>query len=201
MANFVYVVGDPATREAVVIDPAWDVGRILKAAARGGFRITDILLTHGHPDHVNGVLELYERTKARVRIHPSEISWLGDVRPPVVPVEEGDTFAIGSLTVSVLHTPGHSPGSQCYRIGGHLFSGDTLFVGACGRTDLAGGDADRLFESLSRLKGLDGSLRLCPGHDYGERRDSSLGEEKETNPFLRAASLPEFRRLFQAPVY
>jgi hydroxyacylglutathione hydrolase len=201
MANLVYLLGDPGSREAAVVDPAWDVERILEIAERDGFRITDLLLTHAHPDHVNGVAELSRRTGARVHLHPSEAAWLRAGDLPLVLSEEERPVKIGTIPVSVLHTPGHSPGSRCFQIGDRLISGDTLFIGACGRTDLPGGSPEQLFRSLGRLKALDDSLSLCPGHRYGEREKSTLGEEKRENVFLRASSLGEFLRFFQAPVY
>ncbi|MFH1262020.1 MAG: MBL fold metallo-hydrolase [Pseudomonadota bacterium] len=194
MANFVYLLGDPATKTAAVVDPAWDVKRIIKAAEDDGYRITRILLTHGHPDHANGVDELASTTGAEVYAHPAESFWLKDLRTKIRPYE-GGTISIGEISVSVIHTPGHSAGSVCLIAGENFLTGDTLFVGACGRTDLPGGSAKELFESFQKIRQLDDSLILCPGHHYGPECTSTLGMEKQGNSFLATRGLNNFLKL------
>lgn len=195
MANFIYLIGDPSTREAAVVDPAWDTGRILETAERDGYGIKHVLVTHAHPDHVNGVGEVLDRTGARLHVHKSEMPWVGGWESPVVPSEDRKELEMGNLTVGFIHTPGHSPGSQCFLIGRRLFSGDTLFINACGRTDLPGGDPTELYESLAKLKRLDDRVMVYPGHNYADRSSATVGDQKKQNSFLRAWSLSEFLTL------
>jgi hydroxyacylglutathione hydrolase len=194
MANFIYLLGDPSTKTAAVVDPAWDVRRIVKAAEKDGFRITRILLTHGHPDHANGVDELASATGAEVYAHPAESFWLAAVKTKILPYE-GGTITIGDLPVSVLHTPGHTAGSVCLTAEKYFLTGDTLFIGACGRTDLPGGSAKELFESFQKIRALDDSLLLCPGHHYGAAQTATLGKQKQENSFLATQGLNDFLKL------
>src|SRR2546425_369461 len=152
MQNFVYLVGDPETRECVVVDPAWEIDTIVGTAEADGMTITDALVTHTHQDHVGGSLEswgmpgripgleeLLGRVKAKVRVHKAEREFLKGLGSDLAPVDNHDTLKVGRLTLTFLHTPGHTPGSQCFLVDGRLISGDTLFIGSCGRTDLPGG--------------------------------------------------------------
>jgi glyoxylase-like metal-dependent hydrolase (beta-lactamase superfamily II) len=184
MANWVYLLGDPQTKRAAVVDPAWEVDRILESARKNGFAITDVLVTHGHPDHVNGVEETAARTGARIHAAPGDFVPSAACACAVVPSGENIPILLGTTRIEVIETPGHSPGSRCFLVEGRLLTGDTLFFGGCGRTDLPGGDPCRLAESLLRLSRLDDSLRIFPGHHYGPVRESTLGEEKRRNPFL-----------------
>lgn len=196
MQNFVYLVGDPGSKEAAVIDPGWDVPAILKRAAQDGYRISRIFLTHHHFDHVNGVEELLRHAPAQVYAHRDDVPYLTVPAAQLTPVQDGEVVAIGALPVTMLHTPGHTPGSQCLLAIGHIFTGDTLFVGSCGRVDQPGGDAKAMYRSLSqKLRPLDDAVRVMPGHNYAEEPTAALGEEKRTNPFLAAASLEAFLRL------
>jgi hydroxyacylglutathione hydrolase len=210
MANFIYVLGCPETGEGAVVDPAWDADTILKIAAEAGLRITQILLTHGHPDHINAVEAVLEATDAIVQLHRDEVDYMRQVaeyfQMPVEfmnrrsgnfkPVTEGEQIRIGNLSVDVLHTPGHSPGSQCFLVHGNLISGDTLFIDACGRVDFPGGDAGKMWHSLNRrLATLPDDTIVYPGHHYGYRTTASIGEQKQTNPYLRHDSPESFLRL------
>lgn len=201
MSNWVYLFGDPESGQAAVVDPAWDVEKILATATEHSLSIEHILLTHCHPDHVNGVVELVGKTNAKVHVHEAEVDWLEGSSLPIEPSVDGTQIMVGNETVSFLHTPGHSPGSQCFVVGDRLISGDTLFINACGRTDLPGGSVEVLFHSLAKLKGLEGHLQLYPGHDYDGQSEATLGDQKQDNPFLRVASLSEFARFFQAAIY
>jgi glyoxylase-like metal-dependent hydrolase (beta-lactamase superfamily II) len=153
MANFVYLVACKTTKEAAVVDPGWDVPDILLTAARYGLTITKILLTHTHHDHINGVALVRERTKAPLHVHALEAKGLDATPSPLVELQDGDTIALGDVTLSVLHTPGHSPGLVCFHVGDDLICGDVLFVGAIGRIDLRGADPRAMYQSLARLKG------------------------------------------------
>ncbi len=196
MANFVYLVGDPRTREAAVVDPAWDVGKILHQAEADGYRIRHVLLTHGHPDHINGAEELLNLTNARLYMHKDETPWIKGWKSTVVPTENGSVIRVGDLEITVLHTPGHTPGSQCFRVGNRLLSGDTLFVDSCGRTDLPGGDPRKMFESLRELAKLEDAVLLYPGHNYAAEPFSTMGDQKKRNPFLQCESAQDFVRMF-----
>jgi glyoxylase-like metal-dependent hydrolase (beta-lactamase superfamily II) len=207
--NFVYIVGCAETREAAVVDPAWDVPRILRVARDADLRIRHILLTHCHPDHINGLAELLEATDAQVSIHADEMcymrqasarfgisldfmnGWTANFKLAA----DGDELRIGRIPVTCLHTPGHTPGSQCFLLEGNLLSGDTLFVGACGRVDLPGGDPEKMWWSLNKkLAALDDQTALYPGHNYADRPISTIGEQRRSNPYMRYSQLQDFLR-------
>lgn len=208
MQNFVYLVGDPLVRQCVVVDPAWEIDTILDTAARADMTLVGALVTHTHQDHVGGSLaawgmpgripgveELLARVPLRVYVHKAEREFLKGLGSDLVPVDNHDTLQVGRLTIRFLHTPGHTPGSQCFLVDGRLISGDTLFIGSCGRTDLPGGDPTEMYYSLTqRLAALPDETILYPGHNYGGP-SSTIGAEKQRNPFLRMTSLGEFLRV------
>jgi hydroxyacylglutathione hydrolase len=201
MQNFVYLVGDPATRECVVVDPAWEIDTILELAQADGMTITGALITHTHQDHVGGhlfghdipgVADLLEKIRAKVHVHKAEREFLKGFGSDLVKVDNHDTLMVGRLTLTFLHTPGHTPGSQCFLVDGRLVSGDTLFIGSCGRTDLPGSDPTEMYYSLTqRLAALPDDTVLLPGHNYGGPY-STIGREKQHNPFMRFPSLKDF---------
>ena len=196
MQNFVYLVGDPDSKEAAVIDPAWDVPRIMDTAKKDGYRITQAFLTHHHFDHVNGVDELLRLTPARVHAHQDDLPYLSVPEASLNRLRHGDVVQVGTLPVTVLHTPGHTPGSQSLLAVGRVFTGDTLFIGSCGRADLPGGDAKALYRSMvEQLRPLDDATIVMPGHNYADEPSATLGVEKRRNPFLAAPSLEAFLRL------
>lgn len=203
MKNFVYLVGAADGGEVAVVDPAWDVPAILRAAEEDGKRIVAALLSHHHFDHINGVPALLEARDVPVYAQKAEVDFAEVVRAfgdTVKPVAPGDVVSVGGLEVKCIHTPGHTPGSQCLLCRGALVSGDTVFVNACGRTDLPGGDTAQLFDSLHRvLGGLDDDTRLYPGHDYGDVPVSSLGREREHNPYFQLSALEAFARFRNRP--
>jgi len=204
MQNFIYLVGDPATRQCVVVDPAWEIETIVQTAAADDMTIIGALITHTHQDHVGGHLfglnipgveELLEKVKAKVYVHKAEREFLKGFGSDLVKVDNNDTLQVGRLGLTFLHTPGHTPGSQCFLVDGRLISGDTLFIGSCGRTDLPGSDPSEMYYSLTqRLYKLPDETVLFPGHNYGGA-SSTLGDEKRGNPFMRFASLGEFLRM------
>ncbi len=198
LQNFVYLVGCLETREAAVVDPAWDVPRILETAAQDEMRITKVLITHTHFDHINGVQEILKATDAQVFLHKKELSDIPIRKSVLQGVEGGAEVPVGHLKLSLLHTPGHTPGSICFNTGDGLIAGDTLFVGGCGRCDLPGGDAEQMFQSLQRLRRLDDRVTLYPGHNYAPTPTSDLGQEKGYNPFLNAPSVDAFLGLVGA---
>jgi glyoxylase-like metal-dependent hydrolase (beta-lactamase superfamily II) len=178
MDNFSYIVGCENTRQALVIDPGSDVERIASVAASEGLNIVTIVNTHGHGDHTAGNAKLKSLTGANIIIHERD----GD-RYPGADVLLGDekTLQLGDITFDVIHTPGHTPGGICLYAQGNLFTGDTLFVGDSGRTDLAGGDRPTLGRSIRRLMELPDDTVVWPGHDYGPTPSSTLGWEKRNN--------------------
>jgi hydroxyacylglutathione hydrolase len=207
MMNFVYLIGCRESGEAAVVDPAWDVPAIIKMAQDSGLRIRHILLTHGHPDHVNGLEQLLKATDANVYIHADEVDYMRKVAQSFgMPldfmnqksgnfrtVSDGETAHIGKVPLQFLHTPGHTPGSQCFLVENSLFSGDTLFVDSCGRVDMPGGEPEKMWWSLNqKLRSLDDSIVLYPGHDYGGSSTSTLGEQKRSNPYMNYDSLQQF---------
>jgi glyoxylase-like metal-dependent hydrolase (beta-lactamase superfamily II) len=197
---FCYLVTDPGTREAMLVDPGAEPGRILGRVRERDARVRWIVCTHAHPDHVGAAARVKKDTGASVVIHRKEAETLGKLNHRVlvrlmggkpvgdadVLVEGGDRLEIGPRAVGVLHTPGHSPGGICLLAEGHLFSGDTLFVGGVGRTDLPRSSWDELSASLrEKVLSLPGNTRIWPGHDYGSTPTNLLDAEKKTNPFLK----------------
>ena len=205
MQNFVYLIGDPVARECVVVDPAWEIDEIVRTAEQADLRITGALVTHTHQDHVGGSLEswgmpgripgieeLLTRVPAKVYVHKNEREFLRGLGSDVVKVDNHDTLQVGRLTITFMHTPGHTPGSQCFLVDGRLISGDTLFINSCGRTDLPGSDPGEMYYSLTqRLGALPDDTVLYPGHNYGGDA-STIGEQKRSNPFMRFESLGDF---------
>ncbi|HYS10109.1 MAG TPA: MBL fold metallo-hydrolase [Myxococcales bacterium] len=194
MENFVYLLGAEGSRETAIVDPAWDVPAALRAAEEDGRKVTHALVSHHHFDHVNGLPEVLAAGGIRVYAHRADVPRLApDLRSEVTALDAGDVVEVGPLRVGAMHTPGHTPGSTCWHAGDGLFAGDTVFVNACGRCDLAGGDPEQMFQSLNRVAKLPGDVRLYPGHDYGDVPVSSIARERERNPyFQKLASLTDF---------
>ncbi len=194
LANFTYLVADEETGEGVVIDPTGDLSRLLRTIESEGLRIRYILNTHSHPDHTSGNRRLAAETGARVAAHR-----FSGLRRDVT-LEDGAQLEVGRLRIKVLHTPGHTRDSVCYLIDKKLFTGDTLFVGECGRTDVPGGDAGALYDSLfGSLLNLPAATEIYPGHDYGPRPTSTLGQERRTNYTLEPRSREEFVEFMAEP--
>jgi hydroxyacylglutathione hydrolase len=203
MQNFVYLIGDPETRDCVVVDPAWEIDAILDTLATDGMELRGALVTHTHQDHVGGHLfgydipgveELLEKRRARVYVHKAEREFLKGFGSDLVKVEGGDTLPVGRFTLTFVHTPGHTPGSQCFLLDGRLVSGDTLFIRSCGRTDLPGSDPQEMYRSLTqRLAALPDETVVLPGHNYGGP-STTIGAEKRSNPMMRFASMTDFLR-------
>jgi len=199
MAVFAYLLGDPVTGEALVIDPAADTNGILSQAKKNNFRIKYIVNTHGHVDHISGNLEMKQQTGAEIIVHEGDAEMLTSTPDAVLrmfdakrspaadrAVRDGDTILIGTASLKVLHTPGHSPGSMSLYIDGYVFTGDTLFVGGVGRTDLPGGSWPLMARSIQdKLCTLPDDTTVLPGHNYGGTPTSTIGREKTSNPFLR----------------
>ena len=192
--NFIYLVGDKATRTCAVVDPAWDADVILAEAEKLDVRITDVLCTHSHFDHVNRVDALVERTDVPVHMLGEEIDFSGFRSENLRRHRSGDVLVVGEhLEIAFMHTPGHTPGSTTYRIRDAIVTGDTMFVQGCGRCDYVGGDPEVMFGTH---KGLVDSLprdtRMYPGHNYGPVTVSTLDEELAENPYLQHQSVSDF---------
>ena len=209
MVNFVYLIGSRSTGEALVVDPAWDVDGLLAVAAADGMRITGALATHYHPDHVGGdlfgrdvegIARLLARIPAKVHVQREEAPWVREMtgvsESDLVTHSGGDKLRLGDVEVTLLHTPGHSPGSQCFLVRGRLVSGDTLFLQGCGRVDLPGADPEAMFRSLTGpLAALPDATILYPGHQYDPRSSSTFAEQRRENYVLRITSLDDWLRL------
>jgi glyoxylase-like metal-dependent hydrolase (beta-lactamase superfamily II) len=226
MINFAYLVADDATRQAVLVDPAWDVAGLVDRVEREGYTLTGALVTHYHQDHcggsiwgmeIEGIAELAAlRPEARIHVQAKEADGIAQVTgvpaSDLVRHEGGDVLTLGSVKIELLHTPGHTPGSECFLVtdatlpagrpgsvdAPALVSGDTLFVGGCGRVDLPGSDPDEMYRTLTqRLAKLPAGTVLYPGHDYGETPSSTLGDQRARNPYLRVPTLDDWHRLMR----
>lgn len=194
MQNFTYVVQDEPTNQTIVIDPSWDLDRVQAILDKNNLKPKYIINTHHHFDHTIGNEALARSTGAQIVQHPS--SGL----PHDLAVDDGDTIAFGDSTLMVLHTPGHSQDSICLVGDGKIFTGDTLFVGSCGRVDLPGGSATHLYHSLfDVLSKMDGSLTVYPGHHYGMTPTSTISGEVSTNPVLQPRTEEQFRSMLGQP--
>ena len=195
MENFVYFIGDKDTKEVVVIDPAWDVKALLEQASRDSLSIKGALVTHGHFDHTNGVEELLKSLDIPVYINEKEADFFkfNWGKENVKKVKSGDKLKIGNIEIEFVHTPGHTPGSQCFLIHDHLVSGDTLFINGCGRCDLPGGNVDQMFDTIyNKLMKMSDSTIIYPGHNYADKKHDELKNQKKTNPYMQYDNLMAF---------
>ncbi len=204
MLNFVYLIGDRETGEALAVDPAYAPGEIVDYLAADGMRLTGVLATHYHPDHVGGdmmgfsltgIAELLGLVDVPVHVQADEVPWVKrttGVTDALVPHADLDVVTVGQVEVELLHTPGHTPGSQCFLVkskgeAGRLVSGDTLFLQGCGRTDLPGGDAEALYDSLTRrLARVSDDAVLYPGHLYSPEPSATMGVTRRENYVLNS---------------
>ena len=203
MQNYVYLIGSLETRKVAVVDAAWEIDTILKIAKQDEMEITHAFVTHTHPDHVgggfagmeiDGVTELLEKCKAKVVVHKAEAEFLkGLSSSDMIKSDNGDKVDVGGVEIQLMHTPGHTPGSQCFLVDNRIVSGDTLFIDACGRVDFPGGNPEQMYNSLTqKLMALPDATILFPGHNYARLPYATMGEQKKTNPYLKFASLKQF---------
>lgn len=212
MVNFAYLLGDTERREAVAVDPAYGVGELVDLLAGDGVHLTGVLVTHWHPDHVGGDLmgypieglrELLARddVTAKVHVQRDEAEWVkratGVSDSDLTLHDSGDTVMVGDIPVRLMHTPGHTPGSQCFVVDGRLVAGDTLFLEGCGRTDLPGGDPTAMYESLTqRLAAVPDDTVLYPGHLYSPEPSATMGETRARNYVFRLRTPEQWMAMF-----
>jgi glyoxylase-like metal-dependent hydrolase (beta-lactamase superfamily II) len=211
MVNFVYLVGDRDTGEALVVDPAYDADGVLDILATDGMRLTGVLVTHHHPDHVGGSMmghsiqglrELLARASVPVHVHTAEAESVRHVTgvsaSDLIAHDGGDVVDVGDVDIELLHTPGHTPGSQCFLVDRLLVSGDTLFLEGCGRTDLPGGDPDAMYDSLQRLAALPDDIAVLPGHRYSVASSGTIEAVKQVNYVYKPATKEQWLTMFGA---
>lgn len=201
MVNFVYLIGDTQTRECIIVDPAYAVNEIAEIVEADDMNLVGALGTHYHPDHVGGkmmgwniegISSLLERNEVPIHIQKSELEWVtkttGVSSTHLTAHEGGDVVQVGEIAITLLHTPGHTPGSQCFLVNGKLVSGDTLFLEGCGRTDLPGSNPDDMYDSLNMLAALPNDTIVYPGHRYSDPAFLAMGQVRETNYVFKPTS-------------
>ena len=208
MANFCYIVGSRETREVALVDPAWDIDSLLERIDHSDYQLVAALATHYHPDHVGGgmrgsniagVAELVGKRPVKVYANKHESDGVKRVTElsdsDIVSVESGDFLDVGPVRIEFLHTPGHTPGSQCFRIRNTLVSGDTLFIDGCGRVDLPGSNKEDMFHSLQKLKSLPSDTLVLPGHNYSAVPNATIAEVRSCNSYLSIRDLETWHNI------
>jgi glyoxylase-like metal-dependent hydrolase (beta-lactamase superfamily II) len=209
MVNFVYLIGDRKTRECLVVDPAYAIQDLLQIVEADEMKLTGVLATHYHPDHVGGsmmgmkiqgVADLLEHTSVPIHINTNEAKWVarttGLAESELVQHLGGDKVNVGEIEITFVHTPGHTPGSQCFLVEHRLIAGDTLFLDGCGRTDLPGGNASDLYSSLQVLASMPSDTIVCPGHQYSAMPSANLGDVVKTNHVFKPTSQQQWLEWF-----
>ncbi len=191
--NFSYIIGDESAKKAALVDPAWEVDKLLQLCSDMSLAVALVINTHSHSDHVGGNETVSRRTGAKVVAHASSPVYKD------IPVKEGDIIKVGNVSVKVIHTPGHCADHICLLFDGKLLTGDTLFVGECGRTDLAGGNSGDMYDSLNKLLKLDDNIEVYPGHDYGRKKFSTIGYERQNNYTLKKRTREQFIQFMKEP--
>ena len=210
MVNFVYLIGDRETGESVIVDPAYDVNALLEILEEDGMQCSGVLATHYHPDHVGGsmmgydiigVKELLEHVSVPIHAQKEEAEFITKVTgiesKDVMEHSSGDIVTVGEIKIELIHTPGHTPGSQCFLVENRLVAGDTLFLEGCGRTDLPGGDPAALYDSLhNRLSKVPDEATLFPGHLYSPEPMALMGQTRQQNYVFLPRSEEQWLTMF-----
>ena len=209
MVNFVYLIGDKSTRECMIVDPAYAVEELLSVAEKDDMKVVGALATHYHPDHVggsmmganiDGIATLLEKTDIPIHVQELEAQWImrttGVSANHLHQHQPGDTVKVGDIEICLVHTPGHTPGSQCFLVDNRLIAGDTLFLEGCGRTDLPGSNPDQMFESLQILAALPDQTVVFPGHRYSDPSSRSLAEVRQTNYVFKPKTKADWLQWF-----
>ncbi len=191
--NFSYIIADDVTKDAVVVDPSFNAEGIVRLLREKNLSVKFVINTHGHIDHTADNEYIKSNFSAKIVAHK-----LSEVKKDVS-VTDGDIVNLGGIHIKVIHTPGHTPDGICLLVDGKLLTGDTLFVGECGRTDLPGSSPEKMYHSLHRLIELDDNIEIYPGHDYGVKPSSTIGIEKKTNYTLENRTLDEFLEFMSQP--
>lgn len=186
MMNLAYLVADEEAGVCAVVDPGWDAATIIAAADKRGWRIDKVLLTHTHFDHIGALEELASKAEGGIYAHADEAGAI-DEGIPTQRTSDGTVIEVGGVSIECMHTPGHTPGSQCFLVDGAIITGDTLFIDGCGRVDLPGSDPAKMISSLKALAELDPSTIVYPGHDYGGTQ-ATIGDLMRDNPYLAGAT-------------
>lgn len=194
MSNFAYLIGDENSHEAVIVDPAWEIDKILKITEENKMKIKYILNTHSHYDHCKENERLAKLTNAKILLNEEAKIERDGV------IEDGETLVLGETKIKVIYTPGHSKDGTCFLVEGKLLTGDTLFVGECGRVDLEGSSSRELYNSLfGIILRFEDNIEVYPGHDYGKSPYSTIGVERKTNYVLKPRTIPEFIKFMNEP--
>lgn len=193
MENFIYLIHDKNTSRAAVVDPAWDPEKIIQCATEKDLVISDILLTHSHHDHINGIEAILDKFDSQVHLLKAEAKFWGHYQDLPSLHHGGDEILLGDTRIKIHHTPGHTPGSACYEIDSQLITGDTLFIYGCGRCDLHGGDAEAMYHTLHHIaEHFPSETTILPGHNYAHVDSTSLAQQLEGNPFMHFDNVKKF---------
>ena len=193
MLNIIYLIWDEHTKDAAIVDPAWDLKDVYEFIRVNKLNLRKILLTHSHHDHVNSIDSLLERYDLPIYINKLEADFWKKSYDNLILTDSDDNFNLGKSLITSIHTPGHTPGSCCYSFDKNLIAGDTLFVFGCGRCDLHGGNPEKMYGSLKRLrKNLSSDTIIMPGHNYSVKRESTMHEENDGNPFFSFNNMKDF---------
>jgi glyoxylase-like metal-dependent hydrolase (beta-lactamase superfamily II) len=208
MENFVYMIGSKSTREVALVDPAWDIDFLLNHIDQQDLKLASILVTHYHPDHIGGgmgghsiegIAEVLAKKPVKIFVNKYEADGVKKVTgvsdSDISIVESGDHLKIGLNDIEFLHTPGHTPGSQCFKVNDNLISGDTLFIHGCGRVDLPGSNSEDMYHSLQKLAELPDDTILYPGHHYSPEEFQTMGKTKEQNMHLKVPDIETWRQI------
>ena len=206
MENFVYMIGSKSTREVALVDPAWDIDFLLNFIEQQDLKLSSILVTHYHPDHIGGgmgghsiegIADVIEKSPVKIFVNKHEAEGVKKVtgvsESDIKRVDSGDKLKVGNIEVEFLHTPGHTPGSQCFKIKNTLVSGDTLFVNGCGRVDLPGSNSEDMYHSIQKLAALPNDTILLPGHNYSDVPSATMADTKKANVYMRIDNLESWK--------